>query len=101
MSIFNFQLSGYAFAGRPQLMAIYKFDCTDALGEISNPALIVTGTEDVIIPAANSSYLAENLGNAELLEIPGAGHALHIECRDLLNQAAHLFYQKHLTANLY
>ena len=86
----------YAF--QAQLMAIYEFDCTDALREISNPALVVTGTEDVLIPAANSIFLAENLGNAELIEIPGAGHALHVECREFLNQAAHLFYQKHLGA---
>ena len=86
----------YAF--QAQLMAIYEFDCTDALREINNPALVVTGTQDVLIPAANSIFLAENLGNAELLEIPGAGHALHVECREFLNQAAHLFYQKYLGA---
>lgn len=86
----------YAF--QAQLMAIYQFDCSDALREINNPALVLTGTQDVLIPAANSIFLAENLGNAELLEIPGAGHSLHVECREFLNQAVHLFYQKHLGA---
>lgn len=84
----------YAF--NAQLMAIHLFDCSDALGEISVPALVVTGTEDILVPPANSTYLAEHLPNAELIEIPGAGHALHVECRDFLNRAAHRFYQQHL-----
>ena len=55
----------YAF--QAQLRAIYLFDCTDALAKISNPALVVTGTEDVLIPPANSIYLAEHLPKAELI----------------------------------
>jgi len=84
----------YAF--QAQLMAIHLFDCTEALREISTPALVVTGTEDTLIAPANSTYLAKHLPNAELIEIPGAGHALHVECRDFLNRTAHRFYQKHL-----
>jgi pimeloyl-ACP methyl ester carboxylesterase len=85
---------GEAF--QAQLAAIYLFDCTDALAKIGNPTLVVTGTEDVLIPPANSIYLAEHLPNAELIQIPGAGHALHVECRDMLNRTCHRFYQKHL-----
>ena len=84
---------GYAF--NAQLRAIPLFDCTDALGHITAPALVVTGTEDVLVPAANATYLARHLPNAELIEIPGAGHALHVECRDFLNRSAHDFYRKH------
>jgi pimeloyl-ACP methyl ester carboxylesterase len=93
MQLLSFLQPEYAF--QAQLMAIYRFDCTDALREINNPALIVTGTQDVLIPPANSTYLAGQLPNAELIEIPGAGHALHVECRHFLNQVAHHFYQKH------
>jgi pimeloyl-ACP methyl ester carboxylesterase len=84
------------YAYQAQVEAINRFDCTDALTEIRNPALAATGTEDVLIPPANSTYLAEHLPNSELIVIPGAGHALHVECRDFFNQAAHSFYQKHL-----
>jgi 3-oxoadipate enol-lactonase len=84
----------YAFEA--QLSAIYQFDCTDALAKISNPTLVVTGTEDVLIPPANSIYLAEHLPKTELIQIPGAGHSLHVECRDILNGACHRFYQKYL-----
>ncbi len=85
------------YAYQAQMRAIDGFDCTDALAEIRNPALIVTGTEDILIPPANSTYLARHLPNAELIVIPGAGHALHVECRDFLNHAAHSFYQKHFS----
>ena len=86
----------YAFLA--QLAAIVQFDCTDALRDIRNPVLIVTGTQDVLVPASNSRHLVRSLPNAELIQIPGAGHALHVECRDFLNQAVHHFYQKHLAA---
>jgi 3-oxoadipate enol-lactonase len=84
----------YAFEA--QLSAIHLFDCTDALAKISNPTLVVTGTEDVLIPPANSIYLAEHLPTAELIQIPGAGHSLHVECRDILNGACHRFYRQYL-----
>jgi len=86
----------YAF--NAQLMAIHLFDCSHALEKISVPALVVTGTADILIPPANSIYLANHLPNAELVEIPGAGHALHVECRDFLNRAAHRFYQKFISS---
>jgi pimeloyl-ACP methyl ester carboxylesterase len=79
-----------------QLHAITCYDSTVELAQVRNPALIVTGTEDVLIPPANSTYLAEHLPNAELISIPGAGHSLHFECRDFINRTAHAFYQKHL-----
>ncbi len=87
----------YAF--QAQLMAIYQFDCTRSLGKIQNPALIITGTEDVLIPPQNALYLAKHLPNSELVQIPGAGHALHVECRDLLNRTAHAFFKEQLGEN--
>lgn len=83
---------GYAFEA--QLGAIAAFDATDALDGITTPALVVAGTEDALVPAANATWLAGHLPNAELIEIPGAGHALHVECRDLLNRSTHDFYHK-------
>ncbi|MHC1729409.1 MAG: alpha/beta fold hydrolase [Syntrophobacteraceae bacterium] len=79
-----------------QLAAIQKFDCSGALNQIRNPALIMTGTGDIVVPCANAYFLAKNLPNSELVEFPGAGHAIHTECRDFLNETAHDFYQKNL-----
>jgi pimeloyl-ACP methyl ester carboxylesterase len=46
----------------------------DRLSEISAPALLMTGTEDVVIPAGNAWLLGERLSGASLVQIQGAGH---------------------------
>ena len=50
----------------------------DRLGQIRAPTLLITGTEDVLIPPANSLLLAENIPDARVVEIPGAAHLFWI-----------------------
>ena len=83
----------YAFHG--QLAAINRFDASDRLGQLKLPTLVVAGSEDLLIPPENAGVLAKTLPNAELQIIPGAGHALHAECRDLLNSLADDFFSRH------
>lgn len=83
-------------AFRAQLAAIASFDCTERLGNIRAPTLIVTGNRDVLVPRENAFFLAQHIPGSRLVEIPGAGHALHVECRDELNHLAHRFFQSHL-----
>jgi pimeloyl-ACP methyl ester carboxylesterase len=45
-----------------------------ALGEIAAPALVVWGTRDPYIPTRFAGEYARALGDAELLELPDAGH---------------------------
>jgi pimeloyl-ACP methyl ester carboxylesterase len=45
---------------RQQTQAIFEFNgICDAIPRISQPTLIVTGTDDILIPAANSMILTE------------------------------------------
>jgi pimeloyl-ACP methyl ester carboxylesterase len=46
------------------------------LQNISIPTLIITGAEDVAVPAANSLILVQKIPNAWLVQIKGAGHGL-------------------------
>jgi len=46
------------------------------LPNISNPTLVMTGTEDVTIPAANSLIIVEKIPGAWLVQIKDAGHAV-------------------------
>ena len=46
------------------------------LGKISSPTLVITGTDDVVIPPVNSSVLSGRIPGAQLVVIPGAGHGL-------------------------
>ncbi|KAL1527964.1 hypothetical protein AB1Y20_009335 [Prymnesium parvum] len=57
-----------------QLHAMGRFNSTRYLQEIDCPALVVTGDQDAVLPAANSRSLAERLPNCRLEVLQGAGH---------------------------
>jgi len=46
------------------------------LSNISVPTLVITGTEDVAAPAANSLIIAQKIPGTWLVQIEGAGHGL-------------------------
>jgi pimeloyl-ACP methyl ester carboxylesterase len=46
------------------------------------PVLIVHGSSDVLVPAANSRRLAALLPGAQLVEFEGCGHMPQEECPD-------------------
>jgi pimeloyl-ACP methyl ester carboxylesterase len=48
----------------------------DRLPQIHPPTLVVTGTDDVVIPPANAVTLSERIPGARLVQFPGAGHGL-------------------------
>lgn len=75
-----------------QVEAIRTFACCERLGRLTIPTLVVTGTADALVPPRNAVILAGLIPDARLMEIPGAGHALHVECRDQLNTLAHRFF---------
>lgn len=52
----------------------YKGERFADLKRISQPTLVVNGVHDVMVPIANSYWLAEHLPNAVLLTYPNAGH---------------------------
>jgi pimeloyl-ACP methyl ester carboxylesterase len=58
--------------------------CT-RIGEIRSPALVVTGTDDVIIPPGNSRILYEQIPAAQLVEVSGGGHGLMYQFPDLFS----------------
>ncbi|PKG32317.1 alpha/beta fold hydrolase [Methanoregula sp.] len=51
----------------------------ERLPEIRCPALVITGTADVVIPPENSRNLASRIPGARLAEIPGAGHGMQYQ----------------------
>ena len=51
----------------------------DRLGEIAVPTLIAAGTEDLVIPAANSLALAERIEASWLARFRGRGHGFMAE----------------------
>ena len=56
----------------------------DRLGSIESPALVVTGTKDVIAPPENAFILAQNMNSSWLVQFEGAGHGLMYQYPDRL-----------------
>lgn len=65
-------------------------DLGPRLGEITCPALVVHGTDDVAIPMSKAQALADGLG-AALVEIKGAGHAANMSHHVEVNAAIEAF----------
>ena len=49
------------------------------LARITQPALVVNGSDDVVIPTINSYYLYQHLPDAELMLLPDSGHGAHFQ----------------------
>lgn len=62
-----------------QFDASRDFDGTGLLLAIEAKTLVVTGTEDGVIPLGNSQYLKDHIPEAQLHTFPEAGHLLLIE----------------------
>jgi pimeloyl-ACP methyl ester carboxylesterase len=62
-----------------QMGALGRFNVRDRLGDIRCPVLVVTGSEDRMMPPENSRLLAEGIRGAVLHVIEGAGHGFFHE----------------------
>ena len=60
---------------RDALRRRYEVSADERLARIAAPALIATGTEDIVIPPENSEILAARLGDSWLARFPETGHA--------------------------
>ena len=56
-----------------------RFDMMDILSEIMVPTLVICGLQDQLTPAKFSRYLADQLPNATLELVEGAGHMVMLE----------------------
>ena len=66
-------------------------DVTGRLGEIKVPALVIHGAADAAIELALAQKLAAGLANADLVVVPGAGHAANLTHFEAVNPAIERF----------
>ncbi|MFP4178181.1 MAG: alpha/beta fold hydrolase [Acholeplasmataceae bacterium] len=52
-----------------------SFDVRDDLDRIASPTLLIAADEDYLTPIANQKYLKARIPRAELVILPGVGHA--------------------------
>jgi 3-oxoadipate enol-lactonase len=79
-----------------QLAVITGHDATARLGEITTPALVLAGAEDILIPVALSRRLHEGIAGSEFATTPG-GHACLWEHPAPFNEAYLAFVKRHGT----
>lgn len=75
----------HAYLG--QLQAAIGFDAEARVSSIQAPTLVITGDQDMMVPAENSRRLAARIPGAKLVIIEGAGHSVFIERADTFNRA--------------
>lgn len=73
-------------------------DITGRLHEISQPALVVHGDADIAIPLEQGRIMANQLPDADLVIIPGAGHAANLSHPEPVNRALEVFLDKLFSA---
>lgn len=60
-------------------LACNDFNASERLSEIDKPTLIICGTDDKMTPLRFSHTLQENIKDAKLVKIEGAGHMVGLE----------------------
>jgi proline iminopeptidase len=78
------------------LFARKDYDVRHGLKYIAMPTLVVVGREDWICPAEESREIAAAIPKAELLEVEGANHPVHIEKNALVIGAIRDFLDRRL-----
>ncbi|MGQ9600908.1 MAG: alpha/beta fold hydrolase [Anaerolineae bacterium] len=68
-------------------IACDRFDVMNRLGEITVPAVVAAGSQDVLTPPKYATYLRDHLPRATLHLIDGAGHMLMLENPSAVVQA--------------
>jgi pimeloyl-ACP methyl ester carboxylesterase len=61
------------------LLACEAFDVQNRIGEIRNPTLVICGEQDKMTPVRGSQHLVNQIPNARLELVAGAGHMVMLE----------------------
>ena len=75
-----------------QSQAAGNWEACDRLSNITNPTLVVAGTEDITSPPANSVMMAERIPGAWLVRIRGGGHGLMFQYPNEFSEIIETFF---------
>ena len=78
-----------------QVQAAVRHNTFDRLSDIRCPTLVITGSDDKVVPADNSRILVERIPGAELAVLPGAGHGYLLEKAAESNAVVLEFLRRH------
>ena len=69
-----------------QVQAVRSHDAVDRLPSIKSETLVITGTEDKLLPVECSELLAEKIPKFKLVKIENSLHDFHLEKADEFNE---------------
>ena len=69
-----------------QMGALSVFNVKERLGEIRAPVLVITGSEDRMMPPENARLLARGISGAQQYVVEGAGHSFFFERPEEVNR---------------
>jgi pimeloyl-ACP methyl ester carboxylesterase len=78
-----------------QVSAIMNHDAAARLKEVRSPTLVMTGTNDILVPPHHSDELAQLIPGAKLLKMEGGTHGFNVERKDEFNQSVLDFLAQH------
>ena len=71
---------------RQQLASAMTFNAEDRICNIVTDTLVITGSDDTVVPTQNSRNLVERLPNGRLAVIDGSGHMAFVERASEFNE---------------
>lgn len=73
--------------------AINRSGVCSQLPKISIPTLVITGTEDVSVPSANSLIIVQKIRGSWLVQIKGGGHGLMYQYPEQFSKIVRTFLE--------
>jgi len=74
------------YAWKRQLIAGMNFYATDRVHQVRAPTLVITGSEDRVVPLESSKRLAEKIPDSRFITLEGTGHLPFIEKAEEFNK---------------
>ncbi|MGB1311851.1 MAG: alpha/beta fold hydrolase, partial [Leucothrix sp.] len=79
---------------RAILRCLVTFNRYADTAKITQPSIVIAGSEDTNAPAPTMQKMASKLPNAQFHEIQGAGHLVNMEAANTCNQRLKTFYKE-------
>lgn len=86
------QADPVSFAAQVQAILDLSDELRFELVDVTAPALVITGSQDLLTPLGDAEELAEMIPTARIEELRGAGHALMVEAPNAFNRAVLGFF---------